>query len=123
MSESRLIASGEASIQIRIDGPEGAPWLTCLHALATDLRLWDPVLPALALNHRVLRVDLRGHGGSTVGATPYTIEGLARDVVAVWGALGIARSAVLGLSIGGMIGISLALGDSAAVGFGAVAFG
>ena len=105
------VANGKATIHAVVHGPEGAPWLTCLHALATDLHLWDSLLPVLSLNNRVLRIDLCGHGSSTIGSAPYTIEGLADDVVAVWNALRVDRSAVLGLSLGGMIGISLALSE------------
>lgn len=96
-------------IHVIVDGPPGAPWLTCLHALATDLHLWDSLMPVLARDHRVLRIDLRSHGGSSLGNAPFTIEGLAQNVVKVWDALGVSHSALLCQSIGGMIGMSLAL--------------
>jgi len=105
------IESGSAYLNAVVDGPREAPWLTCLHALATDLTLWDVLLPAWTQTYRVLRIDLRGHGGSTIGSVPYTIAGLAQDILAVWDALGVARSIVLGSSIGGMIGITLALDE------------
>lgn len=102
------IVRGQAVLDIIEEGPAGAPCITCLHALATDLHLWDDQAPALTQSHRVLRLDMRGHGGSSVGDTSYSIDELALDVVAVWDSLGIERSTVLGLSIGGMIGMALA---------------
>ena len=94
------IVRGQAVLDIIEEGPAGAPCITCLHALATDLHLWDDQAPALTQSHRVLRLDMRGHGGSSVGDTSYSIDELALDVVAVWDSLGIERSTVLGLSIG-----------------------
>jgi 3-oxoadipate enol-lactonase len=83
------------------------------HSLAADLGMWAEQVPALlAAGYRVLRIDLRGHGGSTVTADTArdcTIDALADDIVAVLDALRIDRCHFVGLSIGGMIGQSLAL--------------
>jgi len=78
------------------DGPLDAPPLLLLHSLGTDHRVWQPQAEALAGRFRVLRPDLRGHGGSDVPAGPYTIEGMAGDVLAALDALGINRLAVAG---------------------------
>jgi 3-oxoadipate enol-lactonase len=85
------------------------PWLTCLHCLATSSLLWEPQLAALSRTFRVLRIDARGHGGSDAPEGPYDFATLVADVVGVWDELGIERSAVLGLSMGGMTGFGLAL--------------
>ncbi len=110
----RSIRSGDALLHARIEGRPGAPFITCLHALATDSRLWEPQLAALCGSFQILTIDMRGHGRSTPGsdaglAAAFTLDSLAADVVAVWDALGISQSAVLGLSIGGMLGLELAL--------------
>ena len=96
------------TMHLRADGPQDAPPLMLLHSLGTDHRVWQPQAEALAGRFRVLRPDLRGHGGSDVPAGPYTIEGMAGDVLAALDALGIDRLAVAGLSIGGMVAQSLA---------------
>ena len=91
-------------------GPESGPVVTFSHSLAADLGLWAEQVPALlAAGFRVLRTDLRGHGGSTATPAPYTIDLLADDVIEVLDALGIERCHFVGLSIGGMIGQSLGL--------------
>ena len=50
-------------VNYRIDGDEGAPWLTLVTGIANDVSMWDSQLPALA-DFRVLRYDLRGEGGT-----------------------------------------------------------
>lgn len=102
------LAGGE--VHALIDGDPGRPWLTALHALATDSRLWDAQVPGWMAEYRVLRLDMRGHGSSPFGSGPSrSIESLAADVAAVWDALEIERSVLVGLSIGGMIALDIAL--------------
>src|SRR5262245_65944334 len=70
-------------------------------------------MPALlGAGYRVLRVDMRGHGGSDPVAGDYTMDQLAQDVATVVGALGIDMMHYLGLSIGGMIGQAFAIKHS-----------
>jgi 3-oxoadipate enol-lactonase len=107
-SEARVGAAG-AMLRATMEGPEDAPWLTCLHSLATSSALWDEQVPALSARHRLLRIDARGHGGSDAPAGAYSFPELTADVVAVWDALGVEQSAVLGLSMGGMTAVGLAL--------------
>ena len=97
---------GEAATTV-VSTP-GKPWLTLLHTLATDRTLWSAQLEELAQHFSLLLIDMRGHGGSTAAAPPYSIAALADDVVAIWDALDIEESLVVGLSIGGMIALSLA---------------
>jgi 3-oxoadipate enol-lactonase len=109
MSEERLIEVGGNRLHVAIDGRSDGPWLTCLHALAADMRLWDGQMAQLGAAFRLLRTDVRGHGKSTATTPAATVDDLAADVVAIWDALGIERSHVLGLSMGGMTGMGLAL--------------
>jgi 3-oxoadipate enol-lactonase/4-carboxymuconolactone decarboxylase len=69
--------------------------------------MWDPQVAALSDSFRILRYDHRGHGQSSATPGPYTIETLARDVVALLDALKIARVHFCGLSLGGMVGMWL----------------
>jgi 3-oxoadipate enol-lactonase len=96
------------TMHLQADGPQDAQPLMLLHSLGTDHRVWQPQTEALAGRFRVLRPDLRGHGASDVPPGPYTIEGMARDVLAALDALGVNTLAVAGLSIGGMVAQSLA---------------
>jgi 3-oxoadipate enol-lactonase len=92
-----------------LEGPSNAPVVTLSHSLATDLSMWDPQLDALRARYRVLCYDTRGHGGTAVTPGAYSLDQLAEDARALLGALGIARTHWCGLSMGGMIGQTLAL--------------
>jgi 3-oxoadipate enol-lactonase len=92
-----------------LDGPANAPVVMLSHSLATDLSMWDPQMDALRARYRVLRYDTRGHGGTDAPAAAYTLDQLADDAAALLKALGIARTHWCGLSMGGMIGQTLAL--------------
>jgi 3-oxoadipate enol-lactonase len=86
------------------DGRADGPALLLGGSLGTKLDMWQPQLPALAQTHRIIRFDLRGHGGSPAPDGPYTMDDLGEDVVALLDRLDIASTAYAGLSIGGMIG-------------------
>jgi 3-oxoadipate enol-lactonase len=98
----RIKANG-INIYYELAGPESAPVVTLSHSLAADLSMWDPQMKALTEKYRVLRYDMRGHGGTDVSEGPYSLEGLAADVHSLLVALGIKQTHFIGLSIGGMI--------------------
>ena len=71
--------------------------------------MWDPQIPEFSKTFRVLRYDARGMGLSTRTDEPNTIAGLATDVVELLDALAIPRAHFCGLSMGGALGIWLAV--------------
>ena len=91
-------------------GPDSGPVVCMTHALASDGGIWAEQVPALVhAGFRVLRIDMRGHGGSDPVAGGYTMSALAADVAAVLDGLSVAQVHYVGLSIGGMIGQAFAL--------------
>jgi 3-oxoadipate enol-lactonase len=104
----KITANG-ISVNYTLDGPASAPVVTLSHSLATDLSMWDPQMKALTARYRVLRYDTRGHGGTDAPAGAYTLDQLADDAQALLKALGVAKTHWIGLSMGGMIGQTLAL--------------
>jgi 3-oxoadipate enol-lactonase len=90
-------------------GPESGQVVCFGHSLASDSGMWAEQIPVLvAAGYQVLRVDMRGHGGSsTVLPTPYKMEDIADDTAAVISALGLGKVHYIGLSIGGMYGQAL----------------
>ncbi len=78
-------------------------------SLSTDTGLFDPQVAEFARTHRVIRYDLRGHGGSEVVPGPCTVADLAGDVLALLASWGVERFCYAGVSIGGAIGQHLAL--------------
>lgn len=113
--------SGRVSVQgvrlyYRMDGPQDAPPVLFSNSLGTDLRMWEPQLPAFAERFRVIRYDSRGHGRSDAPTGPYTLDLLGRDLLALLDGLEIERAHVCGLSLGGMVAQWLAIHHPARVG-------
>ena len=81
----------------------GSPPLVLVHGLADDHRAWRKALPQLALRHRVILYDCRGHGGTSLGQADSSLRQLAGDLVALLDALEIERAHLCGFSLGGTI--------------------
>ncbi len=103
-----FIHANGLDIHVQQSGPAGAPPLLLLHSLGTNLHVWDEQADALSNSFRVIRMDLRGHGLTTVTEIRTTIALLAQDALAVLEALGIKHAHVAGVSIGGLIAQSIA---------------
>ena len=94
-------------------GPEKAPVVCFTHSLSSDGGMWaEQMGPLMAGSWRILRLDMRGHGGSDPVAGDYTMAALADDVAAALDFLGIDKVHYIGLSIGGMIGQAFAIGHA-----------
>ena len=98
-------------VSYRVDGKNG-PWVTFVTGIANDYSMWDMQLPALERDFRVLRYDLRGQGGTPAAAAAVTIESLVSDLVLLWDSLGIAKSHLVGLGLGGAIAQAAAIGHA-----------
>jgi 3-oxoadipate enol-lactonase len=96
-------------INYELSGKEGAPWLVLSHSLACSVRMWDPQVDAFQSRFRILNYDMRGHGATSAPQGPYSLEMLADDVLGLMKHLKIPTATWCGLSIGGMIGQTLAL--------------
>jgi 3-oxoadipate enol-lactonase len=95
-------------VSYRVEGKSG-PWVTFVTGIANDYSMWDGQAPALAAGFRVLRYDLRGQGGTPPSKSAVTIDSLAADLVALWDALGIDKSHLVGLGLGGAIAQAVAI--------------
>ncbi|MFJ8826755.1 3-oxoadipate enol-lactonase [Streptomyces sp. NPDC102467] len=95
----------------RTEGSPSAPPLLLGPSLGTSLALWDQVAPELSSAHRVVRWDLPGHGGSDAGLVSEgaTVADLAGLVLALADSLGIERFGYAGVSLGGAVGLHLAV--------------
>jgi len=91
-------------------GDAGRQVVCLVHALGADGGMWAEQIPMLLeAGHAVLRIDLRGHGGSDAPAGPYSMAGLAADIAFVLRRLDLPPVHYAGLSLGGMVGQALAL--------------
>ncbi|MCH0695829.1 alpha/beta fold hydrolase [Escherichia coli] len=99
---------GELILHADLQGADDAPVIVLLHSLGTNFHLWDPMIPTLTHDYRILRLDMRGHGLSEIGENPFYISDLAKDVLNVVDSLEINSFIVVGVSIGGLIAQYLA---------------
>jgi pimeloyl-ACP methyl ester carboxylesterase len=86
------------AFEIEGDGPD----IVLVHGITEDRSCWGAVSHKLAHDHRVISVDLRGHGESDPTAT-YPLDGMAADLQAVVEAAGSGLPSVVGHSLGGFV--------------------
>lgn len=94
-----------------VGGTQGKPWLVFGGALGTDRRLWNPQIVAFKDQFQLLVLEHPGHGVSSVRepVEGWSTRTLADAVVSVMDALDIPQAAYVGLSLGGSVGMEIAL--------------
>ncbi|WP_371223274.1 3-oxoadipate enol-lactonase [Roseovarius sp. 2305UL8-3] len=106
---TRFTAESGLALSYRDSGPADGPVLVLAHGLGMDLRIWDPVVPLMPEGLRIVRYDMRGHGGSDTLAPPYKMGALVRDAEALLDHLAVRDCVFLGLAMGGMVAQGLAV--------------
>jgi pimeloyl-ACP methyl ester carboxylesterase len=101
------VSNDDVRIDVRVDG-NGDDAIVLLHGFPLTREIWNETIPALAQRRRVVSVDLRGMGKSSVTAGPYLMETLAGDVAAVLDALALPRATIVGHSLGGYVALAFA---------------
>ncbi|MEV7004429.1 alpha/beta hydrolase [Streptomyces sp. NPDC093982] len=104
--EQIVLSADGARLHVEVHGTEGAPAVVLVHSWACQAILWAAITRALAVDHRVVLYDQRGHGRSPAASMPggYSTRVLADDLQAVLGAALAAEERVVlaGHSMGGM---------------------
>ena len=103
-----LVQTVSGEVNIETAGPSGDAPVVLLHALGTDLHLWDGVASILSVDHRTIQIDLRGHGLTPATAGPYSLDLLADDVASVICQLNLDAVHLAGISLGGAVAQRLA---------------
>ncbi len=88
-------------VNVKIEG-EGPP-IVMIHGFSEAIDWWDGIAPTLAKDHRVIRIDLTGHGGTEAPASGYSMEQQAAMVAAVLDKLGVDRFTLIAHSMGGIV--------------------
>lgn len=107
--------SGAVALYHVEDGPLEGPPLVLSSSLGTTHAMWEPQRQALSAEHRLIRYDHRGHGASPIPPGDYSIEQLGTDAVALLDDLEISAAAWCGASLGGMVGLWLAINAPARI--------
>ena len=81
----------------------GKPVIVFSNSLGTDFRIWDDCVDDLSADFAILLYDKRGHGLSSLGTPPYTIDDHVSDLAGLIDHLNITSATICGLSVGGLI--------------------
>jgi len=95
------ISSDGAEICFDVAG--SGPPVVLLHPFPVNREFWLPIKQFLSTRYRLIMPDLRGHGDSSLGEGPATMQKHAVDVASVMNAAGIDRAPLIGVSIGGYV--------------------
>lgn len=110
MSELKKLPGPAGEIVVHLDGDAGAPAVLMTHSILSAPMMWEAQAALLAKRGlRVIRAATRGHGGSSPGTAPCSMDDLGADALAVLDALNIERAHYIGLSLGGMSGFGLGI--------------
>jgi pimeloyl-ACP methyl ester carboxylesterase len=105
---AELVETSYGALQVLEEGdPQGSP-IVLVHCYTCSIRWWDRLAPLLSAEHRVIRVDLLGHGGSDKPSEGYSIENQANGIAEALNELGVSGATVVGHSLGGTVATALA---------------
>ncbi|HEX6667249.1 MAG TPA: alpha/beta hydrolase [Solirubrobacterales bacterium] len=104
----RILDLPDGEIQAVEGGPRDGEPIVLIHCFSCAIDWWDGVRPLLEAGHRVIAVDLLGHGGSEKPGSGYTPENQAKLVAEALEELGVSDAEVVGHSLGGTVAVALA---------------
>lgn len=108
MADGRLLRLPAGEVQVVEAGPRSGSPIVLVHCFTCSINWWEQMIPLLAREHRVVAMDLRGHGGSEKPTDGYSMPEQADLLAAALSRLGVRDATVVGHSLGGPISIALA---------------
>jgi len=106
--DGRIVKLPGGEVEAIDVGPRDGSPIVLVHCFTCAIDWWDGMIPRLAREHRVVAVDLLGHGGSEKPTSGYEIENQADLVAGVMGRFGVGPAEVVGHSLGGSVVTALA---------------
>jgi len=103
------ISINNLSVSYNDHGPDDAPAIIFIHGFPLNKSMWDLQVEAVKENYRVIAYDIRGHGNSDPGMDEFFIELFVNDLLRLMEKLGIEKSILCGLSLGGYIALNAVL--------------
>lgn len=104
----RILDLRSGKLEVVERGPRDGSPIVLVHCFSCAINWWDGMMPALAREHRVVAIDLLGHGGSEKPGSGYTPENQASLVAEALEELGVGDAEVVGHSLGGSVSVALA---------------
>jgi pimeloyl-ACP methyl ester carboxylesterase len=89
----------------------GSPAMVFVHGWTCNRTHWAPQVGHFRREHRVVTVDLRGHGESSAPEQPYTVAGFAEDLAWVCGQVAVEQAVLVGHSMGAAVVLETAVGS------------
>jgi pimeloyl-ACP methyl ester carboxylesterase len=105
---AQLVETSNGTLQVLDQGNKNGSPIVLIHCYTCSMFWWDKLAPLLADQHRVVRVDLLGHGGSEKPGGGYSIEDQARAVAEALAKIGVVNATVVGHSLGATVATAMA---------------
>jgi pimeloyl-ACP methyl ester carboxylesterase len=105
---AQLVDTSSGTLQVLDQGdPQGSP-IVLLHCATCSMDWWDHLAPLLDQDHRLIRIDLLGMGGSAKPGSGYSMEDQASAVAEALAKLHVVGATVVGHSLGGSVAVAVA---------------
>jgi pimeloyl-ACP methyl ester carboxylesterase len=104
----KIIDLPGGAVQVVDRGPRNGRPIVLIHCFTCSINWWDRMMPPLTAGHRVIALDLLGHGGSEKPESGYSIPEQADLVAQTLSRLGAENAEVVGHSLGGPVAVALA---------------
>jgi pimeloyl-ACP methyl ester carboxylesterase len=115
-ADGRIFKLPDGDLQVVDHNPQGGSPIVLIHCFSCAINWWDGMVPILERNHRVIALDLLGHGGSEKPGSGYTPPNQAKVVAEALDRLQVSGATVVGHSLGGSVTAALAEQDPELVG-------
>jgi len=107
-ANGRILDLSGGDLEVVEQGPKTGEPIVLIHCFTCAINYWNAMIPALSRQHRVIAVDLLGHGGSEKPSSGYSVKSQAEVVAEALGQLGVRDAEVVGHSLGGAVAVALA---------------
>ena len=104
----KIVRLAGVDLEVVESGPRDASPIVLIHCFTCAIDWWSRITPLLAREHRVVAIDLLGHGGSEKPRSGYSIPNQADLVAQALSRLGVQDAEVVGHSLGGGVAVALA---------------
>lgn len=105
--DGRIFKLADGDLQVAEHGPRGGSPIVLIHCFSCAMNWWDGMVPLLDNDHRVITVDLLGHGGSEKPSSGYNPPNQAKVVAEALERLDVREATVVGHSLGGSVTVAL----------------
>jgi pimeloyl-ACP methyl ester carboxylesterase len=104
----KIVDLSGGDLEVVEEGPRSGSPIVLIHCFTCAINYWSKTMPALARKHRVVAIDLLGHGGSEKPKSGYSVSNQADLIAQALAKLGVSDAEVVGHSLGGAVAVALA---------------